>query len=104
MKATLAQIPEVKRGTMLVIRTTGQEEDHDKPSIKKIQTLIGADCLDSVTLSRSPVIVMMVDDTGMCDGKPVNAKATVLYHARCRPGTPYSIHGDVCIVNDEDFA
>jgi hypothetical protein len=49
-------------------------------------------------------IVMMVDDTGMIDGKPINPKATELYRGVCRPGTPYSIHGDVAIVNDEDFA
>jgi hypothetical protein len=47
---------------------------------------------------------MIVDDTGMIDHKPVNAKATELYRAKCNPGTPFSIHGDVAIVNDADFA
>jgi hypothetical protein len=100
----ITKIPEVKRGAMLVIRSNGQEEDHNAPSIGKIRKLIEADCLDSVSLSRSPTIVMMVDDTGMCDGKPVNAKATALYQTRCQGSSPYSIHGDVCLVNDEDFA
>lgn len=36
--------------------------------------------------------------------KPVNAKATELYHAVCKPGTTHQIVGDVAIVNDEDFA
>jgi hypothetical protein len=40
----------------------------------------------------------------MCDGKPVNPKATALYHAICKPGTLHSIHGDVAIVHDGDFA
>jgi hypothetical protein len=46
---------------------------------------------------------MYVDDTGMIDGKPINAKATALYHARCKPGTVHQIHGHAVIVNDKDF-
>ncbi len=26
------------------------------------------------------------------------------YRAICKPGTPFSIHGDVAIVNDKDFS
>ena len=40
----------------------------------------------------------------MVDGKPVNPKATELYRAICIPGTMASIHGDVAIVWDGDFA
>jgi hypothetical protein len=40
---------------------------------------------------------MAVDDTGMCDGLPVNPVATEAYHANCRPGTLYSIHGPAVI-------
>jgi hypothetical protein len=39
----------------------------------------------------------------MIDNKPVNQKATALYHAVCRPGTLHQIHGDVVIVSDRDF-
>lgn len=46
---------------------------------------------------------MFVDDAGHAKGLPVNAKATELYHANCRPGTTHEIRGDVCIVLDEDF-
>jgi hypothetical protein len=35
---------------------------------------------------------MFVDDTGMLDGKPVNAKATALYRAICKRGTEHQIH------------
>jgi hypothetical protein len=79
-----------------------------KPTIGKIYHALNVSCCDSVTL-RFPSngkdgIVMMVDDAGMVDGKPVNSKATALYHSRCKPGTIHGIHGDVAIVNDEDFA
>ena len=98
-------IPEVKRGTFLVIRVNGDEEDHEeKPSIRKIYSVIGCDTFDTVTLDKKRKIIMLVDDTGMVDGKPINPKATELYHSRCKPGTPFSIHGDVAIVNDSDFA
>ena len=36
--------------------------------------------------------------------KPINEKATALYHANCRPGTTHQIVGDVVIVPDEDYA
>jgi hypothetical protein len=36
--------------------------------------------------------------------KPMNAKATELYHAICKPGTTHAIVGDVAIVDDEDLA
>ena len=99
-------IPEIKCGQWLVIRTDGTEEPMEgKPTIGKINRVLGVTCLDSVPLRHGQdAIVMMCDDTGMVDGKPVNSKATELYHSRCKPGTLYSIHGDVAIVNDEDFA
>lgn len=95
----------IRRGEFKVIRVDGTETMHEqKPTIHSIQQFIGADCLDSVILDRDNEQVMMVDDTGMCDGKPVNPKATALYHAICKPGTIHCIHGDVVIVNDGDFA
>jgi hypothetical protein len=91
-------------GTYKVILVDGTETIHqDKPSIAEIMRLIDCDCLDTVTIDRKRQTVMFVDDTGMLDGKPVNAKATALYHAICRPGTVHQIHGDVVIVNDGDF-
>jgi hypothetical protein len=61
-------------------------------------------CLSFNQRNRLPETVMLVDDTGMIDGKPINPKATALYHAICRPGTMFSIHGDVAIASDRDFA
>ena len=103
------KIPEIRQGQWLVIRVDGKEEPMEgKPTIGKIYRALGVTCCDSVTLrfpnGKQDAIVMMVDDTGMVDGKPVNPKATELYHTRCKPGTLFSIHGDVAIVNDEDFA
>lgn len=102
------QMPEVPVGCFLVIRTNGEETLHqERPSIANINRAINCDCADTVILTRDgrePELVMMVDDTGMIDGRPVNAKATQFYHSVCRPGTTYSIHGDVAIVHDGDFA
>jgi hypothetical protein len=36
--------------------------------------------------------------------KPVNALATALYHANCRPGTTHQIVGDVYVAPDSDWA
>jgi hypothetical protein len=100
---------EIKRGEFRVIRVDGTEElIEEKPTIGKIYHALGVTCCDSVTLrfgnGREDTLVMMVDDTGAVGGKPVNPKATELYLTRCKPGTAWEIHGDVAIVNDEDFA
>lgn len=90
-----------------LIRADGTETElHGPHAIADIQTMIGASTLDTVVLHSMgyPVHVMMVDDTGMIDGRPVNAKATTLYHAQCRPGVTHQIHGDVVIVPDSDYA
>ncbi|MCD6674888.1 MAG: hypothetical protein LT106_18800 [Burkholderiaceae bacterium] len=89
-----------------IIRVDGNEEALPQPvSMRQILSLIGADCADTVILKHlgRPLQVMVVDDTGAVDGKPVNAKATALYHANCRPGTAHPICGDVAIVFDKDF-
>jgi hypothetical protein len=92
-------------GTYKVIRIDGSETVHcGKPSLCEIARLIGCSSLDTVTIDRRRRTVMFVDDTGMIDNKPVNPKATALYHAVCTPGAVHQIHGDVVIVNDGDFA
>lgn len=98
-------IPKIRRGEYLVVGVDGTETlIEERPTIQKIHRDIGCDCLDTVTLDRKAGIVMMVDDTGMVDNKPVNPKATVWYRMICKPGTLHQIHGDVAIVNDLDFA
>lgn len=95
----------VERGTYKIIRVDGSETMvSEKPTISKITRAIGCGCIDTVILDRRARVVMIVDDTGMVDGKPVNPKATELYHGICRPGTVFSIHGDVAICHDGDFA
>lgn len=89
------------------IFTDGSTADFDQPrSIREIANLIGAANCDTVTLKHmgNPVHVMVIDDNGLNDGRPVNAEATRLYHLNCRPGTTAQIHGDVFITPDEDFA
>jgi hypothetical protein len=87
------------KGEYKIIRVDGTETFHrGKPTLRAIEMLIGCDSLDTVTIDHRRQMVMFVDDTGMIDGKPVNAKATTLYRAVCKPGTLHSIHGDVVIV------
>jgi hypothetical protein len=88
-----------------LIRTDGTERILDKrPSFEEIRRLIGCDGLDTVTIDRRRQTVMFVDDTGMIDGKPVNAKATALYHAICKADTTWQIHGNVVIVDGRTSA
>ncbi len=93
--------------TRKLLRADGTEEMLTGPhSIQDVQAMIGADTIDTVLLRSwgDPLHVMLVDDTGMIAGRPVNARATALYHAQCRPGVTHQIHGDVVIVPDGDYA
>lgn len=103
-----SNLTDVRRGEYLIVRVDGSVELHEgRPSIREVSRDIGAETLDTVILTRHggrATVVMMVDDTGMIDHRPVNPKATELYHGVCKPGTIYAIHGDVAIVHDGDFA
>lgn len=93
------------RGSYWIIRVDGSETLYrERPTLTNIRKALGCTMLDTVTLDRENGIVMIVDDTGMIDGRPVNPKATEMYHSICKPGTVHAIHGAVAIVNDEDFA
>ena len=95
----------VEHGTYKIIRVDGTESVvAEEPTIGKISRAIGCSCVDTVNINRKEGIIMIVDDTGMVDGKPVNPKATELYHAICQPGTVWATHGDVAIARDGDFA
>lgn len=106
-----------------LIKVDGTEQDLPNPvNMARIRELIGAKSIDTVNLRHMghPLHVMCVDDHGhvivpITEGvqttllsvghrKPVNQKATELYHANCRPGTTHQIVGDVVIVPDDDFA
>ena len=94
----------IKQGTYKIIRVNGTEElVLGKPSTKKIMELIDAEGLDSVILDFQNCQIMMVDDTGLIDGKLENPTATQLYRSVCKPGSKGTIHGDVVLVNDKDF-
>ena len=95
----------MKRGHYKVIRTDGTETVHQGAlSVPDICRLIGCDMLDTVTIDRLRETVMFVDDAGMIEGKPVNPKATALYHRVCKPGTLHQIHGTAVILNGRDIA
>ena len=85
-----------------IIRVDGTEVDVDCPRIRELAPLIGATMLDGFSLRDGRYCY--VDDTGMVDGRPVNAKATALYRSICKPDTPHQIHGDVAIVADDGVA
>jgi hypothetical protein len=103
----------------LIIRTDGSEETRDIDRDTDLASLINAEYLDTVNLRDGRV--MMVDDRGYDstavrkpDGggfelvpvrarKPLNKKATALYHSVCIRGTTHQIVGDVVIVRDEDI-
>ena len=105
-----------------VIRTDGQEEElrvGNAGALAAIKALIGAETLDTVNLRDGRV--MLVDDDGWETEtveiepgkielrpikalKPLNEKATKIYHGVCVEGTTHQIVGDVAIVLDHDFA
>jgi hypothetical protein len=110
--------------TRKLIRADGtSEEIPPGKSMADLRALIGAQGIDTVNLRHmgEPLHVMLVDDKGyeteMVEKgsghfelrptkarKPVNAEATKLYLANCRPGTTHQIVGDVIVVPDLDFA
>lgn len=89
-----------------IIRIDGSTEHKHvlgkKTAFAEIGLYINANGFDTVNLRDGRV--MIVDDTGMIDGKPVNPEATKLYHSICISGTTNCIHGDVAIALDKDFA
>jgi hypothetical protein len=91
-----------------IIHTDGTEEVHgERPTIAIVLAAIGAPALDTVMIGRANTPlddqIMLVDDTGALRDLPVNAKATALYHAVCKPGNPHQIHGDVVVTYDRYF-
>lgn len=103
-----ALLKSVKPGSFIVIRTDNTTQHFDqKPRLSVVGQQINCSCFDTVILTRHGShanVVMLVDDTGMIDGKPVNPIATELYHSVCKPATVHAIHGDVALVKDRDFS
>ena len=95
----------MRNPTRTVIRVDGTFEALPGPvSNRQIESIIHADCLDTVNLIDG-VHVMLVDDTGALRGRPVNPIATAIYMERCGYNHPdWRICGDVVIVPDSDFA
>lgn len=95
----------MRNPTRVLITPTGEVKPLSGPqSMKQIEDLINADCLDTVNLIDR-VHVMLVDDTGALRGRPVNPIATAIYMERCGYNHPdWRICGAVVIVPDSDFA
>jgi vacuolar-type H+-ATPase subunit B/Vma2 len=94
-----------KLAVVTILRTNGQDEEHHVGRsilLNWCQRMIGADTIDTVNLRDGRI--MLVDDVGLIDGKPINPAATKLYHSVCKPGTTNPIAGDVAIAWDKDFA
>lgn len=89
--------------TIKVLRVDGSVEtfEHEKVELERLYPLVDTDCFDTVMLRKGKV--MLVDDNGYFRKKPVNKKATELYHEVCKPGVTHQIVGDVVIVNDADM-
>lgn len=117
-----------------IIRTDGSEEQVEvnrRDPFGQLRPILDIETFDTVNLRDGRV--MLVDDAGyetelvkhpaepgeQVAGrpldfkfemrttrarKPVNKKATALYHGVCRPGTTHQIVGDVAIVWDKDMA
>jgi hypothetical protein len=98
----------VPAGQWKVVRVDGTiEVILGKPTIREVLAAIKATGLDTVALRANGVptgAVMLVDDTGLTDGKPANPVASQLYWEQCIPGTTHPICGDVAICDDSDFA
>jgi hypothetical protein len=109
-----------------LLRTDGTREEFAGPlTMTQIDTLIGAQITDTVTLrDMQPLHVMIVDDQAwetlpVIDDsipglrhidlkcvrplRPINPEATKLYLRQCIPGTTHQIAGDVYICPDSDF-
>ena len=88
-----------------IIRVNGGREEHEVGRhivMDWIRRMIGApQALDTVNLRDGRVLI--VDDTGLIDGRPVNPIATGLYRSVCRPGSDGTIHGDVAVLIDADL-
>ena len=92
-----------------LIRTNGDHVDFHSPiGMNDARQMIGADTLSTVSLHHlgPPLHVMLIDDNAhnIKPLKNVNAEATALYWANCRPGTTHPILGDVLVVPDGDYA
>jgi hypothetical protein len=108
--------------TMLLIKCDGSEQViafDRKTYLGKIRELIDAKSLDFVRIGKleNLDLVMAIDDLGYETEtiehggnrfelkpvralKPINPKATELYHAICYTGTTHQIVGDVVILHD----
>lgn len=110
-KAAATSAKSVRPATIVrrLIRDDGTEVELPPEVIGNMQMLrelLGAESTDMVRLHHlgRPLHVMLVDDIGSIRRRPVNAKATALYHANCRPGTTHDIRGHVIVCPEDDIA
>ena len=91
-----------------VIRVDGREELYAEDfTIDRIHTLLACRWLHVVNIGKAndppDDRLLLVDDTGLLEGKPINPVATRLYR-RVAPGSAHHIHGDVVLTYDRFLA
>lgn len=96
----------MKQGAFKIIRVTGAEEEYNfRPTIPVLHDKLRIRGLTVITLKRDvaglPETIMLVDDTGALEHKPLNHKAMEVL--KQYKGYQYSIHGDCAIACDHDF-
>ncbi len=86
-----------------LIRTDGARSYLDgRPSVADVLGLLGAEMLGFETLAHmAEPHVMVVDDTSIDKGLPVNAAATRVYRAAGYPAH-WSIRGDAVVLPEAD--
>ena len=91
----------------VLLRADGEKSTIEPGTMTEYRRALNAAAVDVVALRHlgaDPLYVMLLDDLGHDKALPVNAEATRLYHANCKPNTTHTIRGDVVIAPDSDFA
>jgi hypothetical protein len=97
-------LPVIARGHYQILRTDGSEAVvENRPTLDQLHRDLDCECTESIWIDREHETIMVIDDSGMLRKRPVNAKATAPVKQAYGQDYPYAIHGDVALVNDEDF-
>jgi hypothetical protein len=92
--------------TRQLIRASGAITDFAGPlTLTEIHAQLRARVLEGITLVHwgMPLHTMLLSDQPGRKSGRINAHATDLYRANCKPGSKRQIRGDVLVVPDQDF-
>ena len=90
-----------------ILRCNGRHEAIDQvPTFEAMEQAISCTAFDAVPIGKAnrppDDEILLVDDTGLLDGKPINPEATLLYW-RVAPSQRHCIHGDAILTRDRYF-